>query len=119
MSKASKVALALQPHHDGSSIYVPNQAPKLGEQVKLRVRIHDAIGKVAEVRIMFSESGEMFPSPKARVIKRDGRWAWYEGVITMHNPYMNYRFMIKLESGEVLWLNTQGCLLYTSDAADD
>ena len=108
MSKASKVALALQPHHDGSSIYVPNQAPKLGEQVKLRVRIHDAIGKVAEVRIMFSESGEMFPSPKAKVIKRDGRWAWYEGVITMHNPYMNYRFMIKLESGEVLWLNTQG-----------
>ena len=108
MSKASKVALALQPHHDGSALYVPNQAPQLGEQVKLRVRIHSAIGAVSEVRVMFSESGEMFPSPKGKVIKREGGWAWYECLITMHNPYMNYRFMIVLASGEVLWLNTLG-----------
>lgn len=108
MNKAQGLSLALQPHHDGSALYVLNQKPQLGDSVKLRVRIHDAIGKVAEVRAMFSESGELFPTPKAKVVKREGRWAWYECAITMHNPYMNYRFSIKLESGEVFWLNTQG-----------
>jgi alpha-glucosidase len=108
MNKALGLSLALQPHHDGSPLYVLNQNPQLGDTVKLRVRIHDAIGKVSEVRAMFSESGELFPTPKAKLVKRDGRWSWYECAITMHNPYMGYRFSIKLDSGEVLWLNTQG-----------
>ena len=108
MPKQLDLPLALQPHHDGSALYVPNQSPVLGEVVKLRIRIHDAIGKVAEVRVRYSESGEAFPTPPAKVIKRDGKWAWYEAEITMHNPRMNYRFFIKLASGEVLWYNPQG-----------
>ena len=56
MPKQLDLPLALQPHHDGSALYVPNQSPVLGEVVKLRIRIHDAIGKVAEVRVRFSES---------------------------------------------------------------
>jgi alpha-glucosidase len=80
----------------------------LGDRVKLRIRIHDALGKVAEVRVRFSESGEAFPTDKARVFKRDGRWTWYENTITIHNPKMNYRFYIKLADGNVLWYNTQG-----------
>jgi alpha-glucosidase len=108
MNKAPSLSLALQPHHDGSALYVPNQNPKLGDRVKLRIRIHDALGKVAEVRVRFSESGEAFPTDKARVFKRDGRWTWYENTITIHNPKMNYRFYIKLADGNVLWYNTQG-----------
>ena len=108
MSKALQLPLAYQPHHDGSALYVPNQSPALGDKVKLRVRIHDAIGKVAEVRVRYSESGEAFPTPPAKVVKRDGKWSWYESVITMHNPRMNYRFYIKLASGEVVWYNPQG-----------
>jgi alpha-glucosidase len=108
MNKAPSLSLALQPHHDGSALYVPNQNPKLGERVKLRIRIHDALGKVAEVRVRFSESGEAFPTDKAKVFKRDGRWTWYENTITIHNPKMNYRFYIKLADGNVLWYNTQG-----------
>ncbi|MEY3473190.1 MAG: hypothetical protein RLY22_693 [Actinomycetota bacterium] len=108
MNKAPSLSLALQPHHDGSALYVPNQNPKLGEKVKLRIRIHDALGKVAEVRVRFSESGEAFPTEKAKVFKRDGRWTWFENTITIHNPKMNYRFYIKLADGNVLWYNTQG-----------
>jgi len=108
MPKPLELPLALQPHHDGSALYVQNQSPVLGEVVKLRIRIHDAIGKVAEVRVRFSESGEAFPSPPAKVIKRDGKWSWYEAEITVHNPRMNYRFFIKLAGGEVLWYNPQG-----------
>ena len=108
MNKAPSLSLALQPHHDGSALYVPNQNPKLGDRVKLRIRIHDALGKVAEVRVRFSESGEAFPTEKAKVFKRDGRWTWFENTITIHNPKMNYRFYIKLADGNVLWYNTQG-----------
>jgi len=108
MNKAPSLSLALQPHHDGSALYVPNQNPKLGDRVKVRIRVHDQIGKVAEVRVRFSESGEAFPTDKAKVWKRDGRWTWYESVITVHNPKMNYRFYIKLANGSVFWYNTQG-----------
>ncbi len=108
MAKSLELPLALQPHHDGSALYVPNQSPVLGDKVKIRVRIHDAIGKVAEVRVRYSESGEAFPTPPAKVVKRDGKWSWYEATITMHNPRMNYRFYIKLSNGEVIWYNTQG-----------
>jgi alpha-glucosidase len=108
MPKSLDIPLALQPHHDGSALYVPNQSPVLGESVKLRIRIHEAIGKVSEVRVRFSESGEAFPTQPAKVIKRDGKWSWYETSITMHNPKMNYRFYIKLAGGEVLWYNPQG-----------
>ncbi|MEN9608759.1 MAG: hypothetical protein RLZZ06_690, partial [Actinomycetota bacterium] len=108
MTNSLSLPLALQPHHDGSALYVPNQSPKLGERVKLRIRIHDAIGKVAEVRVRFSESGEAFPTKPAKIWKRDGRWTWFESSITIHNPKMNYRFYIKLASGNVLWYNTQG-----------
>jgi hypothetical protein len=78
--------LALQPHHDGSALYVPNQSPVLLDKIKVRIRIHDAIGKVKEVRVRFSESGEAFPAPPAKVIKREGGWSWYESTIVVHNP---------------------------------
>lgn len=108
MSSFDKLPLALLPHHDGSALYVPNQSPKVLDVLKIRVRIHKALGTVKEVRVRYSESGEAFPSPPMKVIKREGGWSWYETKITMHNPKTNYRFMIVLASGETLWLNTQG-----------
>jgi len=108
VSKISKLELALQPHHDGSALYVPNQKPKLLDRVKIRVRIHEALGKVKHVVVRFSESGEAFPSPPAKVIKVEGGWSWYESEIVMHNPKMNYKFTIHMEDGEIYWLNTLG-----------
>ena len=108
MSKLSHLPLALRPHHDGSALYVSNQAPKLLDKVKIRVRIHSAIGEVEMVQIRFSESGEAFPTGPAKVIKQDGEWTWYEGVVTMHNPKMNYRFLITLKDGRLLNYNAVG-----------
>ena len=112
MANPLTLPLALQPHHDGSVLYVPNQNPKLLDKIKIRIRIHDAIGKVREVRVRFSESGEAFPSAPAKVVGRDGGWSWYETTIVMHNPKMNYRFIIVLDdgtaNGDVFWYNTQG-----------
>jgi len=87
---------------------VSNQAPKLLDKVKIRVRIHEAIGDVHQVMVRFSESGEAFPTPPAKVVKRDGGWSWYEATVTMHNPKMNYRFVIILDDGRQLTYNAIG-----------
>lgn len=108
MSKLSKLPLGLWPHHDGSELYVVNQHPKLLETVKLRVRVNAAIGEVKRVVVRYSESGEAFPSPAAKVVKRQGSWTWYEAEITMHNPRMNYRWRFDMASGDVYWLNAVG-----------
>ncbi len=100
--------VSLQPFHDGSELYVLNQKPALLDTVKVRVRIHSALGSVKELRVRYSESGEAFPSPPAKLIRREGEWSWFEASFVMHNPKMHYRFMITLDSGEVLWLNGLG-----------
>lgn len=108
MSTFKNLPLAQRPHHDGSSLYVPNQAPKLLDKVKIRVRIHSAIGPVQMVQVRFSESGEAFPSPAAKVLRQVGEWTWYESEIVMHNPKMNYRFLITLKNGTLLNYNSIG-----------
>ena len=112
----SSLPHALSPHHDGSALYVLNQKPKLLDEVRLRVRIHESIGDVAEVRVRSSESGEAFPSAPAKRKKLASGWSWYEAQLTMHNPKVNYRWMIKLTNGNILWLNTLG--LHVIDQPD-
>ena len=105
---ALNLPLALHPHHDGSILYVPNQKPKLLESVKLRIRIHEALGRVKAVRVRFSESGEAFPTAEAKVVGKASGWSWFETSIVMHNPHMNYRFYIELANGDIYWLNAHG-----------
>ncbi len=108
MSAFKHVPLELRPHHDGSAFYVSNPTPKLLDKVKVRLRVHEALGEVESVIVRFSESGEAFPSAPAKVVAQGGGWSVYEQTITMHNPKMNYRFAINLKSGEVVWVNTLG-----------
>ena len=108
MSTFTSLPLGLRPHHDGSSLYVSNPTPKLLDKVKIRVRIHSAIGEVSQVMVRFSESGEAFPTPPAKIVGKDGGWTWYESSIVMHNPKVNYRFVIVLSDGRQLTYNAVG-----------
>lgn len=99
---------SLQPHHDGSELYVPNQLPRLHEKIKLRVRIHSSIGDIAKVLVRRSENGEVFFSQRAKPFPGDNGWSWWETSIEMVNPQVNYRFLIELVGGEAWWLNSVG-----------
>ena len=101
-------SLALQPHHDGSALYVANQKPKLGDKVKLRIRIHSSFGAIKQVMVRQSDSGEGFLTPKFKVFAKRHGWSWFEGQIVMYNPEIHYRFYIELKSGESFWLNGVG-----------
>jgi alpha-glucosidase len=107
-SKLDSLPRGLWPHHDGSELYVSNQTPKLGDKLKLKIRIHKDLGKVKAVRVRFSESGEAFPTPPAKLVSSGNGWSWYQAEITMYNPYMNYRFYIELTDGSIYWLNARG-----------
>ena len=116
---ALNLPLALYPHHDGSALYVPNQKPKLLEKVRLRIRIHKALGKVKSVRVRFSESGEAFPTPPGKLLSSADGWSWYEAVIVMHNPHMNYRWFIELADGSSYWLNARGLSVLEQPDVED
>ena len=108
--------LDLQPHHDGSALYVANQRPELMEKVKIRIRTHQSLGKVTRVLVRQSDSGEAFLStPFKKLIHRHG-WDWHDGDITMWNPEVSYRFFIQTEAGECYWLNSAG--LFENDQPD-
>ncbi|MFM7014175.1 MAG: glycoside hydrolase family 13 protein [Actinomycetota bacterium] len=100
--------LALQPHHDGSAFYVPNQRPNLNDAVSVRVRIHHSIGQVTKVSARQSENGEAFFSKRAKPTPSGDGWSWWEMTINMVNPQVRYRFLIETAEGENFWLNTQG-----------
>ena len=102
------IPLGLLPHHDGSAVYVLNQQPKLLDEVKLRVRIHNSLGAVKAVAVRYSDSGENYETPPARLVANKGGWAWYEAKIVMHNPKMNYKFRVDMADSEVFWLNALG-----------
>ena len=108
MSTLAKLKLAHRPHHDGSALYIANQKPTLLDDVKARVRIHDAIGEVSTVQILASDSGEAFSTGPAKVVKRVGKWSWYEAEIRMSNPQVNYKFLITLKSGIQYFYNAVG-----------
>ncbi|MFY8050107.1 MAG: glycoside hydrolase family 13 protein [Aquiluna sp.] len=103
-------------HHDGSSLYVPEQRPKLGQKIKVRIRIHDSFGDVKQVLIRQSDSGEAFVGEKLKVFAKRHGWSWYEGSITLHNPQVHYRFFIELKGNESYWLNAKG--LHELDQSD-
>ena len=103
---------SLQPHHDGSALYIANQKPKLLEKVKVRVRVHPKfeaqIGKLAKVIIRQSENGEAFLQAPAKIVKSNDGWTWFEATLTMYNPSIYYRWCFVTENDDVYWLNTLG-----------
>lgn len=92
--------LALQPHHDGSALYVSPARPELEGKVKLKIRVHQSAGSVKRIMIRQSDSGEGFFSPELKKLYSRRGWDWYEGSITMYNPEIHYRFFIEFASGE-------------------
>lgn len=102
------VEIELQPHHDGSSLYIANQRPELSEKVKIRVRIHSSLGKIRQVLIRQSDSGEGLVTPPLKPLIHRHGWDWYEGTITMWNPEINYRFFIETFGQGSFWLNGVG-----------
>jgi alpha-glucosidase len=97
----------LEPHHDGSPLYVSNPAPALGDHVRVRIRIPHEFGVVAQVRTRSNPNREPRFSVASLVTTIDG-WDWWEAEIEVENPVHGYRFLLHMGDGRNLWVNSTG-----------
>lgn len=97
--------MPLQPHHDGSARYVPEQEPALGDTVDVFVRV-PAGADVREVHVRTTGDGE--PGFTEAVVDRvDGDEVWWRAPVEVRNPVSNYRFLLTGRHG-YRWLTAAG-----------
>jgi alpha-glucosidase len=94
-----------EPHHDGSLRYVSTLNPRLGDPVRVRLRVPTGLGiDRAHVRVLKDAE------PAFTVMTIDARTAhetWWVADIEQHNPITSYRFYVDGEAGYG-WVNGTG-----------
>ena len=106
------------PHHDGSPLYVSDQAPGPGDTVRVRVRVPEAWGAAASVHLRSTPDRE----PRFREARRLGAaegWQWWEAEVEILNPVNGYRFLINRADGGHWWLNAAGAHPFETVDAED
>jgi alpha-glucosidase len=92
-------------HHDGSAVYVSNPYPRLGERVRLRLRV----GSAAPLRRAFlrtTPDGEQaFAQLQPAENLPPARWLGVELVVS--EPKVHYRFVLEADDG-VWFYNAAG-----------
>ncbi|WP_104091838.1 glycoside hydrolase family 13 protein [Arthrobacter sp. GMC3] len=111
----------MQPHHDGSTLYVANQRPALNDPCKLRLRVPAKWGSASRVWVRSVQDGEpRYNEAQCLGDEGDG-WVWWEAAMLVVNPVALYRFVIEVPGGngagnEYYSLNNAG--LHARDTSD-
>ena len=100
-------ALADLPHHDGSPLYVSDESPRLGQTVRVRVRVPRAFGAMRIVRTRSNPDREPRYSD-AVVVTETPVAVWWEAEILVENPVHGYRFLLERDDGATWWLTSAG-----------
>ena len=97
--------MLLEPHHDGSELYVSNPAPKLGEKVTFKVRVPNSY-KFKDAVIRYYHDGEP-RTAHLKKVKRNRFETWWGVTIPIINYETRYRFLFA-GSGKYDWLSAAG-----------
>ena len=100
---------ALDPHHDGSALYLPDP-PALGARIPLRVRVpHAPDGSPAADQVILRSvrDGEPYVV-EARTESVDEAGTWWAAHLHVHNPVTSYRFLLTRRRQDYRWLNSEG-----------
>jgi len=81
-----------EPHHDGSALYVSTQAPRLGEMVRLRLRVPRGAEPDA-VYVRSTPDAEPHYD-RAAVVDQDEHRTLYEASVRVANPVVRYRWLL-------------------------
>ena len=111
------MASTAAPHHDGSGMYVSDPVPRLGQDVRVRVRVPRSSGYLG-VRLRSTDDAEFRIVPARRILSTP--WEdWYEAGLRIANPLTLYRFMLLRKDGSFDWLTAMGVVdRETGDSAD-
>ena len=96
------MSLLHEPHHDGSPLYLSDDAPRLGTEVTVRLRV-SAGDPATRVWVRTTYDAE----PTFHECTRVGD-AWWEGPLPVHNPMTRYRFLLADPDGGQRWANAAG-----------
>lgn len=98
--------LALEPHHDGSPLYLSHDAPALDDVVTVRVRLWSSDPADA---VWLRTTYDAEPTfHEARVVERDEHTVWWAADLPVHNPITHYRFLLAAPDGTQRWLTAAG-----------
>ncbi|MDO5502287.1 MAG: glycoside hydrolase family 13 protein [Actinomycetia bacterium] len=103
------------PHHDGSELYVSSSQPRLGERVRLRVRVPHTCGftRVLVRTVLDGEHRFLETVAEARTEAE----TWWCGELEIVHPVTTYRFV--LEGGPHQFGVLNGAGLWSRDVPDD
>ncbi|MGH3414208.1 MAG: glycoside hydrolase family 13 protein [Marmoricola sp.] len=101
------------PHHDGSPLYLDDEAPALGGDVGVRVRT-SVRRPVDAVWVRTVEDAEPFFTP-CEVESADDHAVWWRGAVHVRNPTTHYRFMV-VSGDSYIWLTQAG--VFDRDVTD-
>jgi alpha-glucosidase len=106
----------LRPHHDGSELYVSSDAPKLGSEVTLRVRIPNTYTfDIGLVRYYMDSESTVAQLSK----ESDGEVeSWWSAKIPIKNYDVQYRFLFS-RAGKYEWLNASGLFAHDVHTNED
>jgi alpha-glucosidase len=94
------------PHHDGSSLYVPDDVPALGSTASVFVRIPHGDGATdVHVRSTPDAEAELFPGVVDRTTDTD---TWWRCEVPVRNPGTHYRFLLQGGPRGYRWLTGTG-----------
>ncbi len=84
-------------HHDGSTLYVSNPLPKLGEIVTIRLRA-PINAPIRGVFLRTAPDGENHME-KMEIVEQDARWAIYAAPLPARMHHNTYRFKLLTDEG--------------------
>jgi alpha-glucosidase len=102
------------PHHDGSSTYVPNQAPRLGDVVPVYLRV-PRVSDITRAHLCSVFDGER-QLVETTIDRQDARDTWFRADLPMQNPVMSYRWLLDGGPNGYQWCNGAG--LHDRDVPD-
>lgn len=107
-----------EPHHDPSPLHVSNPTPALGETVRLRLRVPQALGPVRAVRVRSNPDREPRLAVAQLTSSADG-WDWWDAEMIIENPVHGYRWVVRTDDGRDLWINARGVFTIETLDSDD
>jgi alpha-glucosidase len=104
----------LQPHHDGSPLYLPVSDPSLGDSFEVRVHV-PSVAWCDEVWVRTVADGEPVVRPMERD-HEDANGLWFRGHLTARHAVTPYRFV--LIGGSVSYRVLNGTGVHGRDVSD-
>ena len=102
-------------HHDGSTRYVADPYPELGQTVTVWATVPP---DVREVHVRSTPDGEPHFTAATRDRTVAGQ-AWWRAEVAVRNPVTNYRFLLRGGSGGYQWLTALGVVGHDVPDATD